>query len=83
MKANELKKQLIKSLEDCTYVNDSFTAKVDLMIQWAWENWPINFTPYYDGDEKPIGYTESFRDEWIDNEDFTEYLENLENLESE
>lgn len=89
---NELKNELKSSLEDCTFINDgSLAAQVDENIQWAWDNWdfdhedylPVDPTaPIYfsDGPEqkvKPERYTASFRDQWIENEDFYVELERI------
>lgn len=75
---NELKEQL----SECTHVNDgSLAAHVNENIQWAWDNWDIDFTEHFEGDEKPENYTPSFRDEWIENEPFEPELDAINNPE--
>ena len=77
----ELKEEIKNELAFCTYQNDgSIYAQVNENIRWAWENWNIDFTGYYDGDEKPETYTPEFRDQWIDNEPFDQELEQINNL---
>ena len=69
--ANELKKELKMQLQYCNHVNDnSLAAHVSENIQWAWDNWTIDFTNYFKGSKKPETYTVAFMEEWIDNEDF-------------
>lgn len=73
---NELRSDLKNELASCSHVNDnSLAAHVNENIQWAWDNWTVDFTSYYEGIEKPERYTESFRDEWIENEEFDTELE--------
>ncbi len=46
-------------------------------IQWAWDNWDIDFSDYFDG-EKPEDFTPAFAIEWIENEPFeTEYEQGI------
>lgn len=72
----QLREELKEELINCNYINDgSLAAQVNENIQWAWENWDIDFSDYYEGDIKPELYTETFRDEWIDNEDFDSEIE--------
>lgn len=76
--AIDLKEELKSALENCNHVNNgSIAAQVNENIQWAWENWgdSYDYTEHYEGEEKPESYTESFRDEWIENEDFDIELE--------
>ena len=68
---NELRSELINELSSCNHVNDNtLAAHVNENIQWAWDNWNIDFSSYFDGSEKPEQYTVSFMEEWIENEDF-------------
>ena len=68
---NELKSELKSELLGCCHANDdSLAAHVNEGIQWAWDNWNIDFSEYFEGSEKPEKYTESFRDMWIENEPF-------------
>lgn len=68
---NEIRSELKSELSSRNHVNDgTLAARVSENIQWAWDNWDIDFSSYFDGDEKPEQYTEPFKDEWIENEDF-------------
>ena len=74
--ANELREELKMQLQSCSHVNDnSLAAHVSEAIQWAWDNWTVDFTPYFEGSEKPETYTVAFMEEWIENEDFDTELE--------
>ena len=74
----ELQNSLKSELANCMHDNDgSLAAQVDNNIQWAWDNWDVDFTEYYEGSKKPTCYTPSFRDMWIDNEDFDVELERI------
>lgn len=72
---DELRSELKSVLAAGTYEMGSLYAHVDGNIQWAWDNWTIDFSEFFEGDEKPERYTESFRDEWIDCELFEQELE--------
>ena len=76
----ELKSELKDALEYCAHINDgSLADQVNENIQWAWENWEDEYTnDYYEG-EKPEIYTPEFRDEWIENEDWWDELERINN----
>jgi hypothetical protein len=40
-------------------------------IQEAWESWDDETTKeFWENEAKPTGYTQSFAEHWIDNEDF-------------
>ena len=68
---NDLKIELKNELASCSHINDgSLAAQVNENIQWAWQNWDIDFKLYFEGDNKPDRYTVLFMDEWIENEDF-------------
>lgn len=72
----QLREELKESLKNNIHVNDgSLAAQVDENIRWAWNNWDVDFTGYYEGSEKPENYTELFRNEWIENEPFDTELE--------
>jgi hypothetical protein len=67
----DLKAELKSDLATCNHVNDnSLAAHVNENIQWAWNNWDIDFSLYFEGNEKPERYTVAFMEEWIENEDF-------------
>lgn len=69
--ANELRIELKNKLQSCNHINDNtLAAHVNENIQWAWDNWDIDFSSYFEGSEKPQQYTTSFMEEWIENEDF-------------
>lgn len=70
----ELREDLKQVLGAGTYEIGSLYAHVNDNIQWAWENWDIDFSDFFEGDQKPDHYTEPFRDEWIDCELFEEEL---------
>lgn len=74
---NDLRNELKSVLDAGTYEMGTLYAHVDENIQWAWDNWTIDFSEYYEGAEKPERYTAAFRDEWIDNEPFDAELELL------
>ena len=68
---NELRSELKNELLFCSHVNDNtLAAHVNENIQWAWDNWYIDFSSYFEGSEKPERYTVKFMEEWIENEDF-------------
>lgn len=70
----ELKRELNLSLTENNHVNDgSLADKINQAIQWAWENWNIDFSSFYDGDCKPESYTTAFRQEWIENDNLEDY----------
>lgn len=72
---NELRKELKMQLQDCRHVNDnSLAAHVSENIQWAWDNWKIDFSNYFEGSVKPESYTIQFMEDWIDNEPFDSEL---------
>lgn len=73
----DLRAELKSVLSAGTYEMGSLYAHVDENIQWAWNNWDIDFSSYYEGSQKPEQYTESFMEEWIDNEPFETELEFL------
>ena len=73
----ELRSELKRVLSAGTYEMGSLYAHVQENIQWAWENWDIDFSEYYEGSEKPEQYTEAFMEEWIDNEPFDVELDFL------
>jgi hypothetical protein len=74
----QLKKELINELSNCTHENDNtLAAHVNENIQWAWDNWDIDFAEYYKGNKKPENYTSEFRDNWIYNEPFDSELEKI------
>jgi len=69
--ATVLRSELKNELVNCNYVNDgSLAAQVNENIQWAWDNWEIDFSSYFEGIEKPERYTILFMEEWIENEPF-------------
>ena len=75
---NELRKELKMQLQYCNHANDnSLVAHVNENIQWAWDNWKIDFSDYFEGSEKPEIYTTSFMEEWIENEDFDSELDSI------
>ena len=75
---NELRSELKEELSSCNHANDNtLAAHANENIQWAWDNWTIDFTPYFCGDKKPERYTEDFMEEWIDNEDFESELQSI------
>ena len=68
---NELRSDLKNELQSCNHANDNtLAAHVNENIQWAWNNWEIDFSEYFEGQEKPENYTKKFMEEWIDNEYF-------------
>jgi len=72
----ELKKELKNELSSCNHVNDNTLAShVNENVQWAWDNWAIDFSTYFEGQEKPERYTQEFMEEWIENEDFAPELQ--------
>lgn len=74
----QLKAELKEALSECVHINDgSLAAQVDENIQWAWENWNDEIIKDFYKGEKPEGYTPEFRDHWIDNEDFYDALERI------
>lgn len=50
-------------------IND-IIRKIDEILCWAWDNWESDLTGYHPGVEKPKFPTESFIDDWVENEDF-------------
>ncbi len=77
---DQLRAELKEALAFCTHINDgSLAAQVDENISWAWDNWEEDILKDFYTGEKPENYTEDFRDNWIDNEDFETELEQLNN----
>ena len=73
---NELREQIKRELFSCHHVNDNtLAAQVNENVQWAWDNWDIDLSSYYEGLEKPECYTKEFMEQWIDNEDFETELQ--------
>ena len=72
---NEIRSELKNELASCNHVNDNtLAAHVNENIQWAWDNWTIDFSNYFEG-EKPENYTKDFMEDWIDSEDFESELQ--------
>ena len=72
---NELKSELKNELASCNHANDNtLAAHVNENIQWAWDNWTVDLSDYFEG-EKPENYTKDFMEDWIDNEDFESELQ--------
>jgi|WetSurMetagenome_2_1015567.scaffolds.fasta_scaffold141174_4 hypothetical protein len=75
---DEFKRELKNELAYCNHENDgTLAAQVNENIQWAWDNWSIDFAPYYEGTEKPERYTKEFMEDWINNEPFDTELESI------
>ncbi|MDR2223777.1 MAG: hypothetical protein LBE34_13745 [Flavobacteriaceae bacterium] len=77
---NELRTELKEALNFCSHANDNtLAAHVNENIKWAWDNWEeSDLKGFYEG-EKPESYTASFKDHWIDCEDFDTELEQINN----
>ena len=72
MTEQQFKEKLKIDLAFCSYPNDgSIEDKINTAIQWAWDNWHDALTkPHWQFDYKSPTYTDSFRDEWIDDHSF-------------
>lgn len=56
----------------------SLTDSINQAIQWAWENWDSKIIEsYISGQEKPVGYTKDFMNDWIENHDLYKELEEI------